>query len=264
MRNAVHRTNERTVWLVLTVVAVAAVPGAARADESDARELFGSMSDYLAAQTAFSFDYDSNLEVITTDDQRLSLASSGSIAVARPDRLHATRVGGFASVEAAYDGSSLTFFNRDANVYVQVAAPGTIDATINDLRDTYKRPLPAADLLLGDVKAALMPLVTDVKDLGSGVIGGVECDHLAFRTEEVDWQIWIAQGGRPYPCQYVITNVSTPGWPQYTIVVRNWATGTDAEPADGLDLPADARAVEMSAVPDFDDLAGIYRVVGAK
>ena len=48
--------------------------------------------------------------------------------------------------------------------------------------------------------------VIDVKDLGSGVIGGVECDHLAFRTKEVDWQIWIAQGNRPYPCRYVITS----------------------------------------------------------
>jgi Predicted periplasmic protein (DUF2092) len=35
----------------------------------------------------------------------------------------------------------------------------------------------------------LMPLVVEAKDLGSGVIRGVECDHLAFRTEEVDWQI---------------------------------------------------------------------------
>ncbi len=109
-----------------------------------------------------------------------------------------------------------------------------------------------------------MPLVNDVKDLGSGVIGGVECDHLAFRAEDVDWQIWINQGDRPYPCQYVITDVSTSGWPQYTIVVRNWATGADAETADGIDLPPDATEVDVSEVPDFDELAGIYSMAGAK
>ena len=48
--------------------------------------------------------------------------------------------------------------------------------------------------------------VTDVKDLGSGVIGGKECDHLAFRAKDTDWQIWIAQGDEPYPCRYVITS----------------------------------------------------------
>ena len=71
---------------------------------------------------------------------------------------------------------------------------GTIDHLVDELRDKYHRPVPGADLLLSNVYEQLMPGVTNVKDLGSGVIGGIECDHLAFRTEEVDWQIWIAQG----------------------------------------------------------------------
>ena len=72
-----------------------------------------------------------------------------------------------------------------------------------------------------------MPLVVDAKDLGSGVIRGVECDHLAFRTDEVDWQIWIAQGDRPYPCRYVITSNKIKGSPQYTVDVRDWKTGDE-------------------------------------
>jgi hypothetical protein len=50
---------------------------------------------------------------------------------------------------------------------------------------------------MSDAYSQLMAEVTDTKDLGSGVIDGVECDHLAFRTEQADWQIWIAQGSRP-------------------------------------------------------------------
>ena len=60
------------------------------------------------------------------------------------------------------------------------------DVGVDVLRDKYKRPVPAADLLMADPYKELMPLVVDAKDLGSGVIRGVECDHLAFRTEEVD------------------------------------------------------------------------------
>ena len=56
--------------------------------------------------------------------------------------------------------------------------------------------------------------VVDGKDLGSGVIDGVECDSLAFRTEEVDWQIWIAHGDRPYPCRFVITTKQLTNRPQ--------------------------------------------------
>ena len=123
----------------------------------------------------------------------------------RPDKLRAVRNGGFADVESLFDGKTLTLFGKTANLFGQVDIPGTIDHLVDELRDKYRKPVPGADLLLSDVYDQLMPPVINVKDLGSGVIGGVECDHLAFRTKEVDWQIWIAQGPRPYPCRYVIT-----------------------------------------------------------
>lgn len=236
----------------------------ARADEAQARALFKAMSDYLAAQTAFSFDFDTSLEVASTDNQKLALASSGHVSVERPDKIHASRTGGFASVEAGFDGKTLTLLNKDSNLYAEAAVPGTIDQLIDTLRETYHRPLPAADLLAADVNAALMPLAKDVKDLGSGVIGGIECDHLAFRGEDVDWQIWIAQGDRPYPCRYTITTTNVAGWPEYTVDVRNWTTGAGEAGGVALQLPADARKVEPKDLPDFDELAGIYVTEGAK
>ena len=97
-----------------------------------------------------------------------------------------------------FDGKALTLLGKKPNLYAQIEAPGTIDQLVDVLQNKYHRPVPAADLLMADPYEELMPHVTDTKDLGSGVIHGVECDHLAFRTKEVDWQIWIAQGARPY------------------------------------------------------------------
>jgi hypothetical protein len=54
------------------------------------------MSDDLAAESATSFS--TNLEVVTTDRQRLLLASSDMIEIGRPDKLRVTRFGGFADV----------------------------------------------------------------------------------------------------------------------------------------------------------------------
>ena len=82
-----------------------------------------------------------------------------------------------------------------------------------------------------------MEEVYDVKDLGSGVIGGNECDWLAFRTENVDWQIWIAQGDQPLPCRYIITTRHMEHAPQYALDFRNWRTG-DAVPADSYAFDA--------------------------
>lgn len=228
---------------------VAAAP--VSADEEDARRIFKEMSDYLGSQSAFSFDYDAALDVVTAEGQTLTLTSSGSASVARPDKITASRTGGFAEIEMVFDGKTLTFVSNSADIYTEIEVPGDLDNLIDTLRDTYHRPLPAADLLMSDVNGQLMPLVTDVKDLGSGVVGGVECNHFAFRTEEVDWQIWIAAGDSPYPCRYTINTSKVAGSPQYTIVVSNWKAGADAMVGDFMAaVPAGATKVDATAIAD--------------
>jgi hypothetical protein len=169
-------------------VAVLAVTGAvsisvARADQAQAKSLFKAMSDYLGAQKAISFDYDTNLEIVSTQQEKIGLASSGTLTLNRPNKIHLTRAGGFTNVEMVFDGKTLTLLGKNTNLYAQIEAPGTIDQLVDVLRDKYHRPVPGADLLMSDPYKELMPLVTEVKDLGSGVIHGVECDHLAFRAK---------------------------------------------------------------------------------
>jgi len=260
------RTLEK--WaVVLAVVAAAGIANisAVHADEANAKSLLKAMSDYLAAQNAISFDYDSNLELVNTQQQKIALASSGTVTLKRPDKLHATRTGGFSNIEMVFDGKMLTLLGKNANLYAQVEAPGTIDQLVDVLRDKYHRPVPAADLLMSDPYKELMPEVNDAKDLGSGVIHGIECDHLAFRTKEVDWQIWIAQGARLYPCRYVITSKKVTGWPQYTLDIWAWKAGAEVA-SDGfkLEIPAGAKKLTADQVPDLNEIPAIFSAKGAK
>ena len=66
-----------------------------RADEANAKSSVKKMSDYMAAQKAISFDYDTNFEIVSKEGQKLGLASSGSMTLNRPDKIRATRAGGF-------------------------------------------------------------------------------------------------------------------------------------------------------------------------
>ena len=234
--------------IVLAVaIAGSASISVAHADEAQAKSLLKAMSDYLGAQKAISFDYDSNLEIVSTQQQKIGLASSGTLTLNRPDKVHVTRTGGFANVEMVFDGKTLTLLGKNANLYAQVDAPGTIDQLVDVLRDKYHRTVPAADLLMSDPYKELMPLVTNVKDLGSGVIHGIECDHLAFRTKEVDWQMWIAHGARP------------------TLDITAWKAGTEVA-SDGfkLEVPADAKKLSADQVPDLDDIPSLFKAKGAK
>jgi hypothetical protein len=249
----------------LALVLGLVMPSGARADEADAKNLVKAMSVYMAAQKAISFAYDANLEVVTKDHQKLALVSSGTVTLNRPDKIRATRSGGFADVEMLFDAKTLTLLGENENLYAQIDIPGTIDHLIDELKDKHDKPLPAADLLMTNVYDQLMPGVVDVKDLGSGVVGGVECDYLAFRTKEVDWQIWIAQGDRPYPCRYVIASKLIAGGPQYSIQFRDWKTG-DEVAADDFNFKNStmAKKIDLKDIPEMDELPKHFVIGGAQ
>jgi hypothetical protein len=248
----------------------AAATGQTAADggeaEKNAKALLKAMSDYLAAQKVISMSYDSIFEVVTGDHEKLQLATSGTVDLVRPNKIRTTRQTGFSNTEMVYDGTTLSFLGKGQNAYIQTEAPGTIDTLIDQLRDKFHRQLPGADLLLQNVYDALMTDVTDVKDLGSGVIGGVECDHLAFRAQDTDWQIWIAQGDKPYPCRYVITSKGVDQAPQFTMEIREWNAG-GAEGDFSFTPPAGATRMEvadLAKLKETSDLPENYRIGAAE
>jgi hypothetical protein len=244
---------------------VQATPGN-DATVQNAKALLKAMSDYLAAQKTISMSYDSIFEVVTDDHQKLQIATSGTIDLSRPDKIRTTRKSGFADTEMVFDGKTLSFLGKGKNAYIQTEAPGTIDNLIDQLRDKFHRQLPGADFLLSDVYGTLTGDISDVKDLGSGVIGGKECDHLAFRTKDTDWQIWIAQGGTPYPCRYVITSKDVDQAPEFTMEIRDWKAGGGAGDFS-FKPPAGATKLDikdLETLKETSDLPENYKLGAAK
>lgn len=245
--------------LALSAAACLWAAAPAAADQASAKALFKKMSDYLVSQQTISFTYDANLEIVTNELQKLGLASSGALTLKRPDKLRMTRTGGFANVELTYDGKNLSAIGKNLKIYAKVPTTGTIDQLIDTLRFEYGLEAPAADLLSSNPYDFMMSNVTDVKDIGSGVIGGKECDHLALRTKDTDWEIWIAQGDKPYPCRFTITSKMMAQAPSYTIQVRDWKTG-EAVAADDFQLKTgDAKQVKISELSDLDEVPGQFR-----
>jgi hypothetical protein len=234
------------------------------ASVQNAKARLKAMSDYLAAQKAISLSYDTVFEVVSKDHQKLQIATSGTMLLNRPDKIRASRKTGFSDTETVFDGKTLTILGKIQNSYVQAEVPGTIDTLIDQLRDRFHRQLPGADLLLQNVYGELMTDVTDVKDLGSGVIGGTECDHFAFRAKETDWQIWITQGENPRPCRYVITSKDVDQAPQFTMVVRDWKAGAGVAGGDfTFKPPAGAKlldAKDIEALKESSDLPENYKI----
>lgn len=243
-----------TASMILASLWVSAVKQPAFADEVYAKSILKAMSDYIASETSLVFTYDSSLDVVTDDGQILSIAASGEVVLTRPDHLYATRTGGFTDLAMMFDGTELTIVGKNADAYTTVSYSGSVDELIDSLHNDYGFPLPGADVLLSDAYTALMDGVTDIKDLGAGVIGGAVCDHLAFRTELVDWQIFVAQGDQPLPCRYVITSKDIPGAPRYQIDFFDWSAG-DSDPDVTFTFDASDGAKSVS-IEELRSIAG--------
>ncbi len=54
--------------------------------------------------------------------------------------------------------------------------------------------------------AAPVDRIESAMNAGQDIVGGEVCDHYAFRQGQIDWQIWIAAGGKPLPRKVVIVN----------------------------------------------------------
>ena len=234
------------------------------AQAQDAGKIFKAMADYVTSQKIVSVAFDSATEVVTTDLQKIQFNSSGQVLLSRPDKVRIQRTGGYTDIELTFDGKTATLLGKHLNAFAQVDAPGTVDELIDGLRDRLNVQIPGADLLMSDLNGTLMADVTDAKHIGHGVVDGVECDHLAFRSAELDWQLWVEIGARPIPRKYVITSKHVAGAPQYTLRIKEWKTDATAGPdAFAFKPPADAKKVEIVAMVDIDEVpAGV--VLGAK
>ena len=226
----------------------------AQAAGDDALQILKAMSDYLASQKTISATFDSTLEAITPDMEKIQFASSGTLLLRRPNQLRATRTGGYADVEMVFDGKTLTVYGKNINGYTQLDSPGSVDQLIDTLRGRGWA-LPGADLLLANVYDTLSGDVIDAKHIGRGVIDGVECDHLAFRNQDVDWQLWVEVGANPIPRKLVITSKAVGGAPQYTLVIKDWKTDVAADQvAFDFKPPEGAAKLDLEALAKLDEL----------
>ena len=196
----INNSMKRAVAAAVLSAALAVFGASARADEGgDANAILKSMSDYVTSQKSITAAFNTDIEAVTPDLQKIQFASSGAVQLIRPDKLHVSRTGGYTDVELFFDGKTFAVENKKDNTYAETQAPGTDDQLIDKIRGELGVDMPGADLLLSNPYAVLSADVIDAKHIGRGVINGVECEHLAFRNLDTDWQIWVEVGAKPIP-----------------------------------------------------------------
>ena len=140
-----RRVSAKALLLAVTLASSAVF---AQAPATDAKSVLRAMSDYVGRQKSIELTFDSDIEVITPQLEKIQFTNSGEALLSRPDKLRAHRVGGYADVALIYDGKIASVYGKHINAYAQFVAPGTLDELFEALRAGHGISLPAADLLL--------------------------------------------------------------------------------------------------------------------
>ena len=190
--------------------------------EPEAVQALRLATDYLAGLKQFRAEMDTVIEFVLPDGPKLQNGHRVSVAVQRPNKLRAERVGDIVNQVISYDGTTLSIDLPKEKYYAAVAAPPTLEEMLDFAREKLDVIAPASDLIYKNAFERLTDGLTSAFVVGSASISGVACDQLAFRNEEVDWQIWIEQGKRPLVRKFVVTSKKMPQSPEFMVVISKW------------------------------------------
>lgn len=190
--------------------------------DPNALSMLQRMSTTLAKAKAFTFQSRSIHEVPIMTGQFITLFSVGEVALKRPDRLRARLGGDAPPFDFYYDGTSVSVIAPQTKVFSTSPAPATIDSMLSGLKKETGIRFPAAPLLYNDPYSILTRHLLSAAVVGPTKINGVECDHLAFRSPGVNWEIWIDAGRQALPRRLSITFIDRPNFPRTVIEFSCW------------------------------------------
>jgi hypothetical protein len=227
-----------TLAIVAGVLLAAAT--VARGEQNVAAARIEAMANFLAKAPRLGVAADCTYDVVQGSGQKIEFGERRVMTLRRPDRarVEVTRRDGHRR-GLVFDGAQLTAFDLDQKVYATVARPGTLDAALDYYTQDLAMRLPLRELFAADLPQKLKKDLASARLVGEETIGGVATDHVAFRGETADVQVWIARDGDPLPQRLVITYRMSEGQPQFAAEFHAWTLAPEVPDSTFTFVPAD-------------------------
>jgi len=190
--------------------------------DSAAVVILDSMSSVVTDLESCSFTLKTEYDIYNADLGLVKHSDIAKVYLKAPDKLLVNKKGDKGHKDFYYNGKTFTYFSADNNQYAQAPAPPTIMETIDSISSYYGVEFPAADIFYPDLVDSVIANADNLSYLGLTDIDEKECFHIAGRTQEMTYQIWIASDGSFLPEKMVINYITKTANPQYEAVFQNW------------------------------------------
>jgi hypothetical protein len=236
----------------------AAEPGVPTEPDPRAAAAVKAMAGALRKAGTYSVRIESWSDDPNAEGGLVAVPTEATITVRRPDGFHGERRSDRGLRRFWYDGKSFSALDAERGLHATVAAPATIEGTVDMLEERFGLVFPLADLLVDDPADSYSRSADSIAYHGVQAVSGVPCHHLGFASPWLEWQVWIAAEGEPLPRRVQITYLDEPGEPRFLATLSDWKLGIPVAAADfAFTPPAGSTAVVLAplAAPEPADAA---------
>jgi hypothetical protein len=205
----------------------------------------------LGGADAFSFHAEVLFDQVLPSAVKVQFAGEIDFALQRPDQLSIDYHSDLGGKRLWFQNDTLTIYDQPHQVYARIKVPDSIDAMLDKVAETHRLTLPLSNLAYSDPCLRLRKQIIFGTYVGVNDVNGTECDHLAFSSSNVDFQLWLDRSAKPVPRKIVIDYRTEPGSPEYIAVLSNWKFPKTIPGSDFLaSLPKDAKRIEFLQVKE--------------
>ncbi|MBL0714525.1 MAG: DUF2092 domain-containing protein [Desulfosarcina sp.] len=213
--------------VIFCALAVFAPAGAedkpATPDLEDPQPYFDRMAQFLSGARQFQTTVRIGYDVVQESDQKIEFSERRRITVVRPDRFRVEieRSNGEKGL-VLFDGQRITAYSETHQVYAEAEKPGSLDDALVYFLRNLKMRMPLALMFTANFPEEIEKRLESLPFVEISAIPDTPCVHLAGRTGQIDFQVWIPQTGDPLPRRVVITYRDEEGQPNFWADFGNW------------------------------------------
>src|SRR5277367_3729101 len=218
-----------TVGAALADPSAAASPAAAPVQAAPAPKidpqadaLLTKTCEALGSADAFSFHAEIMFDQVLPHQVKVQYAAEMNFALQRPDSLMVDYHSDLGGKQLWYQGDTLTIFDQPHAVYASMKVPTSIDAMLDEVTQTEHLTLPLSNLAYSDPCATIRKAIIYGTYIGVNDVNGVDSDHIAASSSNVDFELWRTGRYHPLVQRRVTASRFEPGSIQYFATKQNW------------------------------------------
>ncbi len=190
--------------------------------EPEAMTILINMAENLSTLQKVKVKIKNGYDAVQRSGQKIEFESMRVVKYKRPNlcRFDVTERDG-SQQGFVFDGNNITVFDEEEKVYATTPKPGTCDNANEYFKNELKMPLPLSQLFNSKLAEKLKEMITEATIVEEYVLDKDKVSHIAFRTEQVDVQVWI-NNKKNLPNKLIISYKNVPEHPQFWAYFKDW------------------------------------------